>query len=185
MYSQELEDLISVLVETGEVTEKKREIILKRGEAEGIDRDELDLYLDAMILKNKKKESIQKPETVHSIETLRELLKKAVEEGEAKKAAKSAMKRMFSTDVEDEKCKVLRNFTVPTERDDLLEFTIAVKSDKNNEEYEDVAVAYNELYQACLQTIRAHYKNDPAFKDILRNANWKAGLKAFKEFFDD
>lgn len=183
MYSQDLELLISAFIEGGGLSEKKKEVILKKGEAEGIDRDELELYIDAKIMQKGKANSLT--EKKHSIEVLREKLQLATQEGEEIKRKKGAFKNFFSIEdpVDIARCKVLRFFNVPTEHDDLLEFTIAVKSDKNNEKGVNAQQAYNELYSACLQTIRAHYNDDPAFAAILKNANWKAGLKAFNDFF--
>ncbi len=56
MYSKELEELIEVTLADGVVTDKERSVILKRAESEGIDTDEMNVYLDGKIssLNNKR-----------------------------------------------------------------------------------------------------------------------------------
>lgn len=49
LFSDGLEDLINAAVATGEVTDKKREIILRRAIKEGEDPDEVEMVLDARI----------------------------------------------------------------------------------------------------------------------------------------
>lgn len=54
MYSEELESLIEAIVIDGEITEKERAVLHKRAEAEGVDVDELDIYVDAALSMVKK-----------------------------------------------------------------------------------------------------------------------------------
>lgn len=49
MYSKELEKLINAVLADGSITEKERAIIHKRAEREGVDLDEIDLYLDGKL----------------------------------------------------------------------------------------------------------------------------------------
>ena len=61
MYSEELEALISAALADDCITEKERQVLIKRAEAEGVDRDEFELVLDSrIILANKKKTTEQK-----------------------------------------------------------------------------------------------------------------------------
>lgn len=48
---QELEDLIQEYLTDGVLTEKERQVVLKKAESLGLDRDEIDLYLDAQVQK--------------------------------------------------------------------------------------------------------------------------------------
>ncbi len=49
MYSQHLESLIQGVIADGIITEKERAVLHKRAEAEGVDIDELDVYVDGLI----------------------------------------------------------------------------------------------------------------------------------------
>lgn len=54
MYSEELETLIDAALEDGELTEKEKQVLFKRAQAEGIDLDEFEMILDAKLVKLKK-----------------------------------------------------------------------------------------------------------------------------------
>ena len=51
MYSQHLESLIQGVIADGIITEKERAVLHKRAEAEGVDIDELDVYVDGLVSK--------------------------------------------------------------------------------------------------------------------------------------
>lgn len=55
MYSEELEALISAALADGAITDKERQILIKRAESEGVDPDEFELVLDSRIILHKKK----------------------------------------------------------------------------------------------------------------------------------
>ena len=54
MFSEELEELIEIAIADGELTDKKRQIIFKRGASEGVDLDELEMILDSRLAKKRK-----------------------------------------------------------------------------------------------------------------------------------
>ncbi|GEM_PF-3697527 len=49
MYSKELNELIDVVLADGVITDKERAVIHKRAQSEGIDPDEIDVFLDGRI----------------------------------------------------------------------------------------------------------------------------------------
>lgn len=55
MYSEELESLIEMALADGELTEKEKQILLKRAQSEGIDSDEFEIVLAARLTKMKSK----------------------------------------------------------------------------------------------------------------------------------
>ena len=59
MYSEQLENLINAALADGELTEKEKQILFKRAEAEGIDLDEFEMILDSRIVALKKEEAAQ------------------------------------------------------------------------------------------------------------------------------
>lgn len=49
MYSEQLESLIQSIIADGIITDKELEVLHKKAEAEGVDIDELDVYVDGLI----------------------------------------------------------------------------------------------------------------------------------------
>lgn len=54
MFSEELEDLMNAALEDGVLTEKEKQVLFKRAQAEGVDLDEFEMILDAKLAKQKK-----------------------------------------------------------------------------------------------------------------------------------
>lgn len=53
MYSEQLEQLIKSVIADGVITEKERAVLHKKAAAEGIDEDEIDVYIDGLIAEMK------------------------------------------------------------------------------------------------------------------------------------
>ena len=49
MYSKELETLINAVLADGVVTDKERAVIQKKAAQEGVDADEIDVYIDGLL----------------------------------------------------------------------------------------------------------------------------------------
>lgn len=49
MYSEKLETMIMSVIADGKITDKERSVLHKLAEAEGVDTDELDVYLDGLL----------------------------------------------------------------------------------------------------------------------------------------
>lgn len=62
MYNEKLEALISAALADGVLTEKEKQILFKKAEAMGIDRDEFELVLDGRLAKRKKEMEAQAPQ---------------------------------------------------------------------------------------------------------------------------
>ncbi len=61
MFSKEFEEIIDAALADGVLTDKERAVLHKRGQAEGVDPDELDIVLDGRLVKMKKQEDWLKP----------------------------------------------------------------------------------------------------------------------------
>ena len=57
MYSEQLENLISAALADGVLTDKERQVLLKRAVAEGVDPDEFEMVLDARIVELQKQQA--------------------------------------------------------------------------------------------------------------------------------
>lgn len=60
MYNEQIEKLIELALADGELTEKEKQVLFKRAEAEGIDLDEFEMVLEARIFE-KTKDKTEKP----------------------------------------------------------------------------------------------------------------------------
>lgn len=63
MYDEKLEALITAALADGMLTDKEKEILFKKAEAMGVDRDEFELVLDGRLAKRKKEMEAQAPKT--------------------------------------------------------------------------------------------------------------------------
>lgn len=63
MFSKEMEALIAASIEDGILTEQEKRVLVKRAEKEGIDFDELEVYIQSMLQKQQKaKMAAEQPE---------------------------------------------------------------------------------------------------------------------------
>lgn len=69
MYSKELEELIDAALADGVLTQKKKQILLKKAKAQGIDLDEFEMVLDARALKVQQAQSTSKSKKYGNVHT--------------------------------------------------------------------------------------------------------------------
>ena len=53
MYSEQLEQLIKSVIADGVITEKERAVLHKKAASEGVDEDEIDVYVDGLVAQMK------------------------------------------------------------------------------------------------------------------------------------
>ena len=51
MFSEELKELIDITLQDGVLTDQERAVIVKRAQKEGIDVDELEIYIQSLLQK--------------------------------------------------------------------------------------------------------------------------------------
>ena len=61
MYNEQIENLINLALADGEFTEKEKQILFKKAEAEGIDLDEFEMVLDAKLFEKQKTTRTETP----------------------------------------------------------------------------------------------------------------------------
>lgn len=67
MYNEKLEALITAALADGVLTEKEKQILFKKAEAMGIDRDESELVLDGRLAKRKEEMEAQAPQAAKPV----------------------------------------------------------------------------------------------------------------------
>lgn len=75
MYNEKIETLINAALADGVLTEKEKQVLLKRAQAEGIDLDEFEIVLEARLIQLKKAEIKSQPKLTPKTNKLGELQK--------------------------------------------------------------------------------------------------------------
>ena len=57
MFSKEMEELIKATLEDGVLTDQEKAVLIKRAQKEGIDVDELDVYIQSLLQKRHRSEA--------------------------------------------------------------------------------------------------------------------------------
>ena len=74
MYNEKLEALITAALADGVLTDKEKNLLFKKAEAMGIDRDEFELVLDGRLAKRKKEMEAQAPQAAKPAKNHRNLM---------------------------------------------------------------------------------------------------------------
>jgi hypothetical protein len=166
----EIEKLIDLAIADGQITEKERNVILKKAAELGVDADEVEMVLDGKLhqleaSKPKQKEKIGNLNTCPSCgSTVNSFQTKCSDCGhefrnvqtnssikdlmiELKKIKKSNFKE-DDGDIDEEeyfkaRAEVIRNFAIPASKDDLIEFAT-----KSIAEFKEKEIDYDELNSA-------------------------------------
>jgi predicted RNA-binding Zn-ribbon protein involved in translation (DUF1610 family) len=186
MFTEELQKLIDAALTDGVLTDKEREVIHKRALLEGVDPDEVDLLLNSEVQKiqQQKQEAVAKvrkcPNCGAIISGMESecpecgytFIKKAVS---SSKELADKLEKLYST---DDVCKAIRNFPVPNNEEDLLEFLITMssnaKSCSNDNDGDALKASYISKYKECVSKAKILFPNnsklDVAIKET--KSNW-------------
>ncbi len=140
----EIEKLINMALVDGEVSEKERTIILRKAESLGIDKDEVEMILDAKIHQNNNGQSKPIKEKIGNIQTCPACggSVKAMEvvcadcghefqNKNVNKSIRSLIEKLekednknyeWDNDRSDKKAKIISQFPIPQTKEDILEF---------------------------------------------------------------
>ncbi|MBR3091427.1 MAG: hypothetical protein IKG99_00225 [Bacteroidaceae bacterium] len=163
MFSEELKELIDITLQDGVLTDQERAVIVKRAQKEGIDVDELEIYIQSLL---QKRNQAVTNETSGSWE----LLQAKLEDVEPK----SGFAKAFDTHSGRRKDEIIVHFPVPGTRADLLEFLSALQPLAKNKKRSIIEPdemmkmaspgAYWQLFCNCINKARISFANDPSFK---------------------
>ncbi len=108
MYSEKIEALIKAALADGELTEKEKQVLFKRAEAEGVDIDEFEMVLDARLVELRKENGAQTAaqEVVaaeESVSHLIEMLESAEEKVRSRVANRNALVESHNARVDGKK----------------------------------------------------------------------------------
>ena len=172
MYSDKIENLINVALADGVLTEKKKQILFKNAEAEGIDLDEFEMVIESRLIekqKNQRVEVTQNPnlsesnttnsEPNASITKLFEMLHECESEKGTLKGAFGNLAHSITSGgdrITEKKKSIISGFPIPNSKSEILEFlSLAVpnakkngnlftSSDEKNKTHNDLVLIYHD-----------------------------------------
>ncbi len=197
MYDQSLEQLIDIVIEDGVITDQERKVVYKKATSLGIDRDEIEVYLEGRLQKAQKgaapksgKHGVIKTCPSCGAPVVAGMAKCpdcgfAYTGIEAVNSAKELDRRLREVEEKgykgnDERANIIRSFPIPNAREDLVDFLSALEP-KALKSYADqsegtIIKAYREKFMECLNKMKISFPDDPAtkmFQDRLVNRNKK------------
>lgn len=192
-YSDDLKQLIQAALADGFISDKERNVLHKRAIAEGVDPDELDVYVDGELqrriqekARNSKFGSIRKcPNCGATVDPSLAVCpvcgysftgigpNKSMEKlSEQIAEINKGRKRSFWDSVEPDVAVVsaIENFPVPNTKEDLVEFISSLSAKSIEGLY---ASAYRKKLDECLEKAKLSFPNDPAINQLMRNHKFK------------
>lgn len=190
----ELDQLIQEYLTDGVLTDKERQVILRKAERMGLDRDEIDLYLDAQVQKidqaveeaarkNKHGDIKECPKCgapVSGIEAKCSACGYEFHGLEANKSAQKLAEKLTAItsnnppNRESLQADVITSFPVPTTKEDLMEFLISMTSKEKllGHFYPERTLkeAYRAKMSECITKARINFSNDPTMQQIVAEA---------------
>lgn len=132
MYDQSLERLIQVSLADGVLTEKEKEVICKKAETLGIDRDEIMVYVQGLLDEKNVARTSSKEGRVHicpncggNIPALVANCPECgheIRDNQSSESVRNFSTRYMNADSPENQATIVESFPVPNNKEDLLEF---------------------------------------------------------------
>ena len=201
MYNEKIEALIDIALEDGVLTDKERNILLKKAQESGIDPDEFEMVLDSRVAKLNKG-NMQSVSNVGSGKI--RVLFKQLEELELEKQSTtgiiSGRIKSFVADDDDDyserltqkKRNLIQNFPLPTSKEDILEFlSLAIPlakkkgnafirfigEDTENEAHNELVPAWKSKCEQIVTKAKFSMKNNPEVLQEILDSVKDLGIK--------
>jgi len=192
MYNDKIEEIIRAALADGIVTEKEKQILLRRAQIEGIDLDEFEMIFDARLLEAQKaKDPARKSEKYGGVrkcpacgaiipsfqgvcpECGHEFID--VDANESSKKLAEALLGEYNVRKQQQ---IIETFPLPNTKSDLLEFLTALKP-----QIQDVdnvlSNSYLKKYEECIEKAKVSFPNDKLIAPFI--VEYKAVLKRRKK----
>lgn len=175
LYSEKMEALIKAALADGELTDKERQVLMRKAAEEGIDQDEFEMVLDSKVAElvtgkpkqNQKIESIKRCPNCGAIITFESrcpecgFVFSSLEANASIVSLFDTLKQMASWD-NRKKRQVIEHFPIPNSKSDILAFLVAFKSKLTNPD-DNFTSAYLSKYDECIEKAKVYFPNDPDF----------------------
>lgn len=205
-YSKELEAVIDAALADGVITEKERAVLHKKALLEGVDPDELDVVIEGRLAKMKREVDWLRPTPPKNLENEKRgnVVKcpncgATIEAGSARcaecgyvftnvKSNNSSEKLAAKLEElvhKSYKCEsdrgeamanVIRNFPVPTAKEDMIEFISSMlpktfqTTDNQNESAYYLPSAYLAKVEECILKAKVTFPDDPQLQSLIKIA---------------
>ena len=186
MYSKELEELIDGALVDGVITDKERAVLYKKAEAEGVDPDELDMVLAGRLAKMRPTPPPQPVQSTKMGNVMKcpncgapyepgtgkcsvcghvfqnvEALKSSVKLAEGIQRLMDRAKGEELSEKEKEQiCSYIKNFPLPTTKDDILDFMLSCKA-KSTQDGGEICGAFDAKFRETVSKAKFIFANDP------------------------
>ena len=207
MYNEQLEQLIDAALIDGELTEKEKQILLKKAQAMGVDLDEFEMVLEARIFQSQS----NKRSTIHA-SSYDERPSKALRTSTPQKTGKMSSQKLSerlenplseysdvwiemldyaepgelltAIEMSENKVKnIVLNFPTPIDKEDMLDFLFYLKTQIQQSEHGFVFLA---KFNECIDKIKMTYPDDVAFEQFIQiskgNNRIKVGAKGMSSY---
>lgn len=174
MYNEQLEQLIEVALADGVLTEKERQVLFKKAQADGIDLDEFEMVIEARLLKMQKGQQadasksnkygdVRKcPSCGSVVRAFRGVCQECGYEFtnlDANLSSKLLAEALLKETIESRKIEVIETFPIPNTKADLLEFLTSLKP-RLMGKYNVYSEAYLKKYQECIEKAKIAFDGD-------------------------
>lgn len=178
MYNEKLETLINAALADGVLTEKEKQVLFRRAQAEGIDLDEFEMVLDARLVEMQKaeKEKVEKsapksnkygdvrkcPSCGALVAAFKGICQECGYEFsnvDSNLSSKRLAELLLKESNEDKKKEIIEIFPIPNTKADLLEFLTSIKP-KLISDRDQFTNSYLKKYQECLEKAKTAFEGD-------------------------
>ena len=178
LYEERIEALISAALADGVLTEKEKQVLFKRAQAEGIDLDEFEMVLDARLVELQKAEKTKTEASAPKSNKYGDVRKCPVcgamipalagvcpECGyefsgiEANSSSKQLADLLLKTEIIDQKKQIIESFPIPLTKADLAEFVTSLKF-KALDIDDELSASYLKKFAECTEKIRIAFPQD-------------------------
>ncbi|MBQ2541195.1 MAG: hypothetical protein II551_06080 [Paludibacteraceae bacterium] len=186
MYDERIEGLISAALADGELTEKEKQILFKKAQAEGIDLDEFEMVLDARLVELKKAEKAAEaaksapksnkygdvrkcPNCGAMVPSLAGTCPECGYEFsgiEANSSSKKLAEQILECFSNEKRSVIIETFPVPNTKADLFEFLTAIQP-RMRDVSDPLSAAYLKKYEECINKAKATFPTDPNLRPFI------------------
>ena len=189
MYNEKIEALISAALADGVLTEKEKQVLFKRAQAEGIDLDQFEMELDARLVE------LQKAEEAKAKAEKEKSAPKSTKYGDVRKcpicgamvpslagicpecgyefsgvdanlSSQKLADLLLKEKNEDRKKEIIETFPIPNTKSDLFEFLTALQP-RMKDASDPLSISYYKKYQECIAKAKVSFANDAHLKPFI------------------
>ncbi len=192
MYNEQIEALISAALADGMLTEKEKQVLFKKAQAQGIDLDEFEMVLDARLVELEKAEKAKVSTSAPQSTKYGDIRKCPVcgamvpalaavcpECGfefsgiDANISSKKLADLLLDVSDIDKKEEIIITFPIPNTKADLFEFLSALQP-RMRDINDPLSSAYFKKYQECINKAKISFANDSHLSQFINTFEQEA-----------